>query len=70
MSAIMTSPQKLEGMISETEAARFLGISVNTLKNYRRQKKLPVYRIGRRLIYDPVLLRRTLQEHYQIGALC
>ena len=35
---------KLDEFVTINEAARFLGISANTLRNWHRDAKIPVYR--------------------------
>lgn len=45
--------------INEFEAARFLGVAVQTLRNWRHFGKGPVYyKMGRRVVYDPADIER------------
>lgn len=46
--------QKLVALVGEEEAARILGMAVQSLRNRRSQCRPPVYiKIGRSVRYDP-----------------
>lgn len=45
------------------EAARRLGVSRFTVRALVRQRKLPAYRIGRRVVLDAEDVARFLAEH-------
>jgi hypothetical protein len=49
--------------LSDVEASRYLGLGVQTLRNYRHCCKGPVYhRLGRRIIYRIADLESYLAE--------
>ncbi len=35
-----------------TQVAKFLTLSVPTIKNYLRDKKIPVYKVGKRWVFE------------------
>ena len=43
----------MQGLVNEKEAARLLGLSVITLRNYRHQRRGPIYyKLGRSVRYS------------------
>ena len=44
------------------EASRFLCLSVNTVYHYVNAKKLPYYKIGRRVVFSKEKLERWLED--------
>ena len=54
----MTEP-KVQSLISASEAARRLGVSVHRLYDLARQQPVPAVRLGRSLRFDPAQL-----DHY------
>lgn len=54
-------------LINEYEMARWLGVSVFTLRNDRqRQRNIPFVRLGGRCLYDPQRVYEVLR-HYEVG---
>ena len=50
--------------ISETEAARILGLAVQTLRNWRCQSRGPKYlKLGRAIKYDIYEIEKYMHEH-------
>jgi excisionase family DNA binding protein len=49
--------------LSVEEAATILGVSVFTVRKLIRQRAVPYYRVGRRVILDPEDLERYLCQH-------
>jgi len=54
------------------EVCHILGISKRTLQNYRDQRKIPFYQIGRKIYYkatdvDDLLERHHIKSLYQMG---
>jgi predicted DNA-binding transcriptional regulator AlpA len=53
-----------EQVINDVAAARFLGLGVQTLRNYRSHRKGPKYiKIGGRIVYRVADLEKFLDEH-------
>ena len=51
-------------VVDEREAAKFLGLSVQTLRNWRSFRKGPAYlKLGRRVVYQLRDLTEYLNEH-------
>ena len=50
------------GLIDYVEAARLLGLSKDTLRRYVSCRKLPFYKIGTRVFFDPEELRTWVYE--------
>jgi excisionase family DNA binding protein len=49
--------------LSVEEAAPILGVSVFTVRKLIRQRAVPFYRVGRRIVLDPEDLERYLCQH-------
>jgi len=49
--------------LSAAEAAPFLGVSVFTVRKLIRQRAVPFYRVGRRVVLDAEDLERYLRVH-------
>jgi len=49
--------------LSVEEAAPILGVSVFTVRKLIRQRAVPYYRVGRRVVLDPDDLERYLRQH-------
>jgi len=49
--------------VSVEEAAPILGVSVFTVRKLIRQRAVPYYRVGRRVVLDPDDLERYLRQH-------
>jgi excisionase family DNA binding protein len=49
--------------LSVEEAAPILGVSRFTLRKLIRQRAVPFYRVGRRIVLDAEDLERYLQQH-------
>ena len=50
--------------VNEHQAAKFLGLSVQTLRNWRSFRKGPAYlKLGRRVVYQVKDLNRYLDSH-------
>jgi excisionase family DNA binding protein len=46
--------KKTRGLLSTTEAAHYLGVSVPIIRKYRNQGRIPFIKVGDKLIkYDP-----------------
>ena len=43
-------------------AARLLSVSVHTIRLWIRQERLPVTRLGRRVLFDPRALDRFIRQ--------
>jgi hypothetical protein len=58
----MTTETKV--LVDEFEAARVLGLSVHTLRKDRQgARRIPFYRIGTAVRYDPERIWQSLAEH-------
>jgi hypothetical protein len=55
------SPTQLQPLWTARECARFLRCCLRSLDAYRRAG-LPHFRIGRKLLFDPVQVRTWLRE--------
>ncbi|WP_415713056.1 helix-turn-helix domain-containing protein [Maridesulfovibrio sp.] len=50
--------------VDETEAAKLVGVSPNTLRNWRVQKRGPEYsKIGTKVVYEVSKLRKWLEAN-------
>lgn len=56
------------GLISERDAAEWLGLSVKSLFNLRRRGALPFCRIGTRILYTPADLQAFVEQRKEIQA--
>ena len=56
--------QKLDGYLRIKEAAEFLGVAANTLRNWGRDGRIPEYRhpVNNYRLYDEKDLERLLKE--------
>ena len=54
-------------LIDGKQAAKLLGISERHLANLRKAGKIPFVRLGGRVLYDPIALRRWIAEQGQQG---
>ena len=56
--------QKLDGYLRIKEAAEFLGVAPNTLRNWGRDGRIPEYRhpVNNYRLYDEKDLERLLKE--------
>ncbi len=52
----------MSNRISVAEASRFLGVSVPTLRRMLAERRLPFYRLGRRVLLDTDDLTAALQS--------
>jgi excisionase family DNA binding protein len=43
-------------------AARLLGVSVHTIRAWVRQERMPVTRLGRRILFDPRALDHFVRQ--------
>lgn len=53
---------ELQPKMSVKETAGFLGISTPTIHRLLKNKSIPHYRIGRRVLFDPAILNTWLKE--------
>ena len=59
----MTLENNPPSLISEKEAARFLGLAIQTLRNWRHLRRGPVYHaLGRRRLYKLTDLEAYLEQ--------
>lgn len=54
------NPRQIEGLLSEKDAARRLGVSRITLLRMRQSGRIKFYRIGTRVLFDNEHLREFL----------
>ena len=66
----MTSDNKLRSngdvgrrLLKAEEAARYLGLEVDTVHKKARRRELPSVKVGRSLRFDVVALERYVTEH-------
>ena len=52
----------MEPLLSVDQAAIALGISPWTLRSYIRDEKVPVVRVGRRVLIEPATVRRVVEK--------
>ena len=50
--------------LSTDDVCWILGISKRTLQNYRDQRKLPFYQVGRKIYYKGVDVDAFLEQHH------
>ena len=61
---ITTTEHDIPRALNEREAAEILGLSVQTLRNHRaRRRGIPYVKLGRRVLYLDVDIRRHLAAH-------
>jgi excisionase family DNA binding protein len=59
----------MENLLSLDETAEFLGIASITLRKLVRENKIEFYKVGRRLMFDHVLIDKFLElNRHPIGA--
>jgi len=49
-------------LIDVDGAAQLLGVSVHTIRAWVRQERMPVTRLGRRILFDPRALDRFVKQ--------
>lgn len=60
--------EKVERLaVGATEAAAMLGVSERTLWTWKKEKRLPSVKIGRRVLFPVEGLRRLVGENTQNG---
>jgi excisionase family DNA binding protein len=52
----------MEPLLSVQQAARLLGLSPRTIYNFAGQQRIPVQRVGRRVMFRPSALEAWLNE--------
>ena len=57
------TPRMQAGRLSVEQAAPVLGVSVYMVRSLIRQRRLPYYRVGRRIVLDRDDLEQYLQVH-------
>ena len=50
------------GFIRFHEAAELLGLAENTVRRYTAQQKIPHFKVGRLVFFDPERLRRFVMD--------
>ena len=58
-----TTPRLQARRLSAEQAAPVLGVSVYMVRSLVRQRRLPYYRVGRRIVLDRDDLEQFLQAH-------
>ena len=60
------SDNKLEniqpGYLNRQQIAKFLGVSVRTISNMIRQRRIPFIKFGGTVRFDPVKVRKALEK--------
>ena len=56
------------GYYNRQEIAKFLGVSIRTISNMIRQRRIPFIKFGGTVRFDPVKVRKAL-EKYEIQEL-
>lgn len=51
-----------KNLVSGKEAAKYLGISIDTLTRRRNEGNIPGYRVGRKILYDLQEIENSLQS--------
>ena len=56
-------------LISVSELAHFLGVSIQKVYSWVSQRRLPVVKVGRRTLFDPVEIERwiALRSHKEMN---
>jgi excisionase family DNA binding protein len=61
------SDNKLEniqpGYLNRQQIAKFLGVSVRTISNMIRQRRIPFIKFGGTVRFDPVKVRKALEKY-------
>lgn len=61
------SDKKLEniqpGYLNRQQIAKFLGVSVRTISNMIRQRRIPFIKFGGTVRFDPVKVRKALEKY-------
>ena len=61
------SDEKLEniqpGYLNRQQIAKFLGVSVRTISNMIRQRRIPFIKFGGTVRFDPVKVRKALEKY-------
>ena len=61
---VLVSQQDCPGFLTELEAANYLGVSKETIRRWRRERRGPEhYRIGRIIRYSTQALERFVAAH-------
>ena len=57
------APRELEGLLRISEAARILGISEKTLRDWVWRRKLTFIKVGKRVAFRPSDLREFIEKN-------
>jgi excisionase family DNA binding protein len=55
--------EKNSRLLDIIQAAEFLGIPIWTIRGMVRQRKIPIVRLNRRILFDKAKLETWIQEH-------
>jgi excisionase family DNA binding protein len=61
----MTQRANIEALLTVQEVAAFLRVAPGTLYNWAYRGRIPVQKVGGRLLFSPTALRRWLRQHEQ-----
>ena len=51
------------GYLNRQQIAKFLGVSVRTISNMIRQRRIPFIKFGGTVRFDPVKVRKALEKY-------
>ena len=57
----------MDRLLNKKEVCQWLGIKPSTLDVLLAKKKIPVVRFNRRVLFDPVDIRKFIDSHKQGG---
>lgn len=57
--------EKIQELLKPKEAAQFLNLSENTIRQWIWQRRLPVVRLGRAVRLRRQDLERLIEDHYE-----